>query len=267
MDVLEVKQQSTLWQITLNRPEVHNALNLDLVMALKKTFLAAQKTPTLRVIHLNGNGASFCAGGDLNWMRAGLGKGKKISQQQLRDSQALADMYEAIFQSPVPVVANVHGNIMGGGVGLLAVCDLVVAEKSSRLCLSEVKLGLVPSVISPYLLYKLPIGKLLPLMLTAELFDADRALDLGLLHFVGTQAECDVHAHSLLQRIIDNGPQAVRRTKQLVHELTGLAGAPSGWSKQRRLSVKVNSHMRRSDEGQEGMRAFLEKRPANWRPS
>ena len=206
---------------------------------------------------LKGAGPSFCAGGDLKWMKESI---KYNLAQNIKDAQRLSDMYEYIYQCPAPVLAQVHGNVMGGGVGLTAVCDIVAADMETKFCLSEVKLGLVPSIISPYVLKKVPESAARPLMLTAEIFKSSRAKELGLVHFVGHNAECDLFLEEKLKALSKNGPEAVRVTKSLIDKVGELP-----WRAARTLTVKTIAQRRVSKEGQEGMSAFFEKRDPQWR--
>lgn len=249
-------EKSTDWlKLTLNRPQLHNALDAQLCQELIEAFKAVGKDKKMRAVFLHGAGPSFCAGGDLNWMQQTLGA---RPAQIKRDSQHLASMYEAIFQCPLPVVVVAHGHIMGGGIGLLAVADIVVAESASKFCLSETKLGLVPSIIAPYILQK--TRQALPYMLTAASFNAEQAKSLGLVDHLVTSAQLADYGTQLLQQLQANGPQALQQTKQLMRRLVHL-----NWRQARELSITTNAQVRASGEGQEGMRAFLEKRPAQWR--
>jgi len=243
--------------MALNRPEAHNALNPDLIEALTFNFKAVHKDKTISAVVLRGEGPSFCAGGDLNWMRTSL---KFTLAKNLKDTQKLSDMYEAIFQCPVPVLSLLQGNVMGGGVGLTAVCDIVAADVDTKFCFSEVRLGLVPSIISPYVLRKMPESLAKPLMLTAEIFRAAQAREAGLVHFVGDTQQCAAYLTEKLTMIVNNGPEATRITKALVHKIK-----TSSWTETRKLTVKTIAGRRVSKEGQEGMNAFFEKRPPSWK--
>lgn len=243
-------------ELHLNRPEVHNALNLETVHALTKVFKDAAKNKQLRLVTIRGNGNSFCAGGDVNWMRQSVGA---KSAAQRRDSQALADMYEAIWRCPVPILGVAHGNVLGGGVGLVATCDIVAVERSTRFAFSEVRLGIIPSVISVYVLAKAAATQAVPLMLTGEVFGSERAQQLGLVHHVGTSEECEAYAQSVQTALLANPPEALRLVKRLARELP-----EKNWAAKRRFTIELNAQVRASKEGQEGMRAFLEKRPPSW---
>ncbi len=242
--------------VTLTRPEAHNALNSEMIKNLTQIFSQIKKDKSILAVVLAAEGPSFCAGGDLNWMRESL---KFNLTQNTKDAQKLSNMYEEIFLCPVPVLAYVHGGIMGGGVGLTAVCDIVAAHPDSKFCLSEVKLGLVPSIISPYVLRKIPESAARPLMLTAEVFKSDHAKNINLVHFVGDKEASQIFIVNKLGLIANNGPEATRITKNLIQKIK-----TSSWSQGRILTVKTIAQRRVSKEGQEGMNAFFEKREPAW---
>ncbi len=244
-------------RVTLNRPKVHNAINPEMITELTTLFYGLREEKNLRAVILAGEGKSFCAGADLGWMKASL---KDPEQASRESSQKLSQMFEAIYQCPLPTLAHVHGNIMGGGLGLVAVCDIVTAESSSKFCLSEVKLGLVPAVISIYLLQKISRGQVTPLMLTAESFSAEKAASLGLINHYGDKPACHAFIKQNLAQLLDNGPEALRASKALLHDLIDLS-----WEEARQRTIEVISTARRSTEGQEGMQAFFAKRDPSWR--
>jgi methylglutaconyl-CoA hydratase len=257
MSLVETKKENGILRVTLSRPEAHNALNSELIKELTQIFKSDTKDQSILAVVLKGNGPSFCAGGDLKWMKESL---KFNLAQNIKDAQKLSDMYEFIYQCPTPVLAHIHGNVMGGGVGLTAVCDIVAAEIETKFCFSEVKLGLVPSIISPYVLRKIPESSARLLMMTAEIFKSPHAKDMGLIHFVGHNAECELFLEEKLKMITKNGPEAVRATKNLIDKVSQLNGKAA-----RTLTVKTIAQRRVSKEGQEGMNAFFEKRDPNWR--
>ena len=256
MSLVRATNQNGLLTVELNRAEAHNALDKEMMAALTKIFSSVKKDTSVRVVVLKGQGPSFCAGGDLNWMRASM---DYSLAQNVKDTKKLSDMYEAIFTCPVPVIGYVHGNVMGGGVGLTAVCDIVASELDTKFCLSEVKLGLVPSIISPYVLRKIPEADARLLMLTAEIFRAPQALRMGLVHFMGTSSDCAKFIEERVELILKNAPEATRLTKDLIVKVKA-----SSWQKARQLTVQTIARRRVSKEGQEGMRAFFEKRKPSW---
>jgi methylglutaconyl-CoA hydratase len=257
MAVLKTTQKNKVLYITMTRPEFHNALDSELISQLTKTFKEVKTDKNILAVVLAGDGPSFCAGGDLNWMRKSL---KFNLAKNVRDAQTLSNMYETIFQCPVPVLGYVHGHVMGGGVGLTAVCDIVASESATKFCLSEVRLGLVPSIIAPYVLKKVPEGIARPLFLTAEIFRADHAERGNLVHFVGSEEACQNFIVNKLNLIVNNGPEATRVAKELIHTVTN-----SSWPAARKLTVRTIAKRRVSKEGQEGMNAFFEKRDPKWR--
>jgi methylglutaconyl-CoA hydratase len=257
MAVLKTIQKNKVLYITLTRPEFHNAMDSEMIVQLTKTFKKVKNDKSILAVVLAGDGPSFCAGGDLNWMRESL---KYNLAKNTRDAQTLSNMYETIFQCPIPVLGYVHGNVMGGGVGLAAVCDIVTAETNTKFCLSEVRLGLVPSIIAPYVLKKIPEGLARPLFLTAEVFKADHAEKANLIHFVGSEEHCQNFIVNKLNLIVNNGPEATRIAKDLIHKVV-----ISNWSSARKLTVSTIAKRRVSKEGQEGMNAFFEKRDPSWR--
>lgn len=254
---LKVERKGSVLHVTLDRAEAHNALNPELISGLTAIFKEIKKDKSVHAAVLRGEGASFCAGGDLQWMRKSLNFTLK---QNLKDTQKLSDMYEAIFQCPVPVLGLVHGAVMGGGVGLTAVCDIVAADPETKFCFSEVRLGLVPSIISPYVLRKMHECHARPLMLTAEVFKAPLAEQAGLVHFVGSPEQCAGFLGEKLTMIVNNGPEATRITKELIQKIK-----TSTWTAARASTVKTIAERRASKEGQEGMSAFFEKRPPAWK--
>lgn len=257
MAVLKTTKKNKVLYITLSRPEFHNALDSELISSLTKTFKDVKADKTILAVVLAGDGPSFCAGGDLNWMRESL---KFNLAKNVKDAQTLSNMYETIFQCPVPVLGYVHGHVMGGGVGLAAVCDIVASESNTKFCLSEVRLGLVPSIIAPYVLKKIPEGLARPLFLTAEVFKADHAERVNLVHFVGSEEACQNLIVNKLNLIVNNGPEATRVAKGLIQDVM-----ISSWPAARKLTVRTIAKRRVSQEGQEGMNAFFEKRDPKWR--
>lgn len=257
MSQLSVSEENGILKVILNRPEAHNALDAGLIKDITTTFNKVKKNQDIKAVFIKGEGKSFCAGGDLNWMRKSI---KFSFARNIKDTTTLSKMYEAIFHCPAPVIAYAHGNVFGGGVGLAAVCDMVAAESETKFCLSEVKLGLVPSVISPYVLRKLPDVQARQLMLTAEIFDSAKAKEVGLINFSGNSEQCQEFIDERLSLIGKNGPEATRITKELIHKIK-----TSSWKTGQTLTIKTIAKRRISKEGQEGMNAFFEKRKPSWR--
>lgn len=244
-------------KVILNRPEVHNAFNAEVISELTKIFLDFDKDKNIRAIILSAEGKSFCAGGDLNWMKSTL---DFSYDENVEDARKLARMFKAIYECSKPVIARVQGTAIGGGVGLISVCDMSCALDSAKFSLSEVKLGLLPAVISPFVLRKLIPGEAKRYFLTSERFDAHEARRIGLIsEVVKSTEELDKKIKEWTDAISTGGPYAVSLCKKMVHEVSSL-----DIEKALELTVKQLSDCRVSKEGQEGMKAFFEKRLPNW---
>ncbi|HWH37023.1 MAG TPA: enoyl-CoA hydratase-related protein [Candidatus Limnocylindrales bacterium] len=247
-------------RLTLNRPEVHNAFNADLIGELRHTFRRLQDEPpeSLRAVVLAGAGPSFCAGADVSWMRASLGLSREANEQ---DAMVLAEMLDAIDRCPVPLVTRVHGAALGGGMGLCAVSDVVIAESGSRFGFTETRLGILPAVISPFVIAKIGESHARALFPGGRRFDAGRAARIGLVHeVVEGEGALDAAVDTAVDDILAAGPTAARAAKAIVREVRGLPHESTRWHTARRIATQ-----RTSDEGQEGLRAFLEKREPAWR--
>ena len=246
-------------EVWLNRPEVRNAFNDSVIAELTAAFRGFAADPALRVVVLGGHGKAFCAGADLNWMRAMAG----YSWEENRaDAQALADMLWAIHACPVPVVARVHGDAFAGGVGLAAAADIVVASQGVQFCLSEARLGLLPATIGPYVVKALGERASQRYFVTAERFDAATAQRLGFVHEVAAPEALDTTVQGLVAALVANGPAAVRACKRLVQDV---AARPITEELRAETARRI-ADIRASDEGREGVRSFLEKRAPAWLP-
>ena len=247
-------------RVTLDRPEVHNAFNAELIGELRTTFRRFDDEPAdkLRAVVLGGNGPSFCAGADVTWMRASLGLTREQNEQ---DAMVMAEMFDAIDRCPAPVIARVHGAALGGGMGLCAVSDLVIAEAGAKFGFTEVRLGILPAVISPFVIAKIGESHARALFPTGKQFDATRGMRIGLVHEVveGEQA-LDGAVDAAVQDILAAGPTAARAAKAIIREVRGLPHESTRWHTARRIATQ-----RTSPEGQEGLRAFLEKRDPAWK--
>ena len=244
-------------QVALNRPDCRNAFNAELIRALTETFETLSRDPQTRVVHLRGEGTVFSAGADLEWMRT-MAKANK--EENKRDAVRLGRLFEAINSCSKPVLCEVHGAVMGGGVGLVAASDIVVADKKTTFALSEVKLGLIPAVISPYVIRKMGESQARRYFLTGETFSAEAAQAMGLVHEVSGNTQATVA--EFIERLLAAGPEALGGAKRLIETVSGRASQ----------SVLDYTHSaiaahRVSEEGQEGMAAFLEKRKARWVPA
>jgi methylglutaconyl-CoA hydratase len=248
-------------RVTLSRPAVHNAFNASLIDELRKAFAAlAREGPTqLRVVVLAGAGPTFCAGADIDWMRAAMQLDVEGNEQ---DAMAMADMLEAIDTCPVPVIARVQGGALGGGAGLCAVSDIVIAEAGAKFGFTETRLGILPAVISPFVVARIGETHARALFPGGRRFDAFRAHRIGLVHEVveGTDA-LDLAVQAAVDDILASGPTAVRAAKAIVREVRGLGHGSAKWH-----TARVIARQRVSEEAQEGFRAFVEKRRPAWAP-
>jgi methylglutaconyl-CoA hydratase len=242
--------------LTLARAELHNAFNAEMIAELHDCFTTLAGDSSVRAVVLTGDGASFCAGGDLNWMRASLDWSE---QQNMADAEALAAMFEAAWNLPQPLIGRINGAAMGGGVGLVACCDIAVAADSARFGFSEVKLGLIPAVIAQYVVPKIGVSQARALFVSGERFTAQRALEIGLVHAVTGAEELDVIVGGLVNRLRSSGPAAIGAAKRLVDAVWSLDRDAA-----RRYVIAAIGEARTSAEGQEGIRAFLEKRKPDW---
>jgi methylglutaconyl-CoA hydratase len=253
---LAVERSGAVARVTLCRPEVHNAFNPDLIGELQACFRTLGADQALRVIVLTGDGPSFCAGADLNWMRASL---NFTHEENIADALRLAAMYETIDACPQVLIGRINGAAMGGGVGLVAVCDIAIAAEHARFAFSEARLGIAPAVISPFVVRKIGETHARVLFTTAERFDAHRALAIGLVHRVVPAGELDSAVDETVRQVLSSGPQAVRACKELARIVGTLTPEAA-----REWTAQTIAQLRTSSEGQEGIRAFLEKRRPVW---
>jgi methylglutaconyl-CoA hydratase len=243
--------------VTLNRPDVRNAFNDEVIAELTAVFLELGKRDEVRCVVLAANGAAFCAGADLNWMKRMAGYTR---EENLADASQLARMLEVIFHCPKPTIAKVQGDVYAGGTGLVAACDMAVAVDGAQFCLSEVKLGLIPATISPYVIRAMGARAAHRYFLTAERFGAAEALRIGFVHEVVKAEELDAKTAEIAQALVNAGPEAVKACKKLLHDVAGheiSAGLV-------RRTVEGIADIRASDEGREGVQSFLGKRKPNW---
>ncbi len=254
--VVVTEMESSIVQVELNRPDRRNAFEPEMIQLLNNTFQEISKREDVRVVILSGQGESFCAGADLNWMKSMVQFSKT---ENIQDSNELYQMFSTIYDCPHPVIGKIHGHAMGGGVGLVSVCDLVAIERDTKLAFSEVKLGLVPSVISPFVMKKISMKDSLELFLTGETFTAEKASQIGLAQFVGTKDEVEDYVFGKSDMLKSAGPKAVRDTKKLIRAVSGEMS-----EKIRQLTVNTISERRVSKEGQEGLLSFFEKRKPKW---
>jgi methylglutaconyl-CoA hydratase len=256
MSEVLISKENFYYNVRLNRPEKHNAFNQNMIAKLTSFFREANNDKFAGAVVLTGAGASFCAGGDIEWMQSMAGYSLKENQA---DAKLLFEMFEAASDCTLPILGHVQGNVFGGGVGLAAICDIAIAESSTKFCFSEVKIGLVPAVISSFVMKKMNINKARELMLTGRSFSADVAFESGLIEFVGRELESKEYLQSTLANIGKNGPEATRETKKLL-EMQRFADKAAIKNE----SIRVIAERRVSAEGQEGLKSFLEKRTPAW---
>jgi methylglutaconyl-CoA hydratase len=245
-------------EVWLNRPEVRNAFNDGVIQELTDAFRQLGADPSLRAIVLGGRGKAFCAGADLSWMRS---MADFTWDQNRGDASALAEMLWTIWQCPLPVVGRVHGDCYAGGVGLAAVCDVLVAAVGVGFCLSEAKLGLLPATIGPYVVRALGEQASRRYFVTAERFSAEHAHALGFVHELVPTEQLDAKVAEIVAALVANGPAAVKACKQLVKDVAGHAIDAS----LRDDTARRIANIRVSAEGREGVQSFLNKREPNWR--
>jgi methylglutaconyl-CoA hydratase len=246
VSALRIERDGSVLRITLARPDRRNAFDAELISELSQAFVDVGRASA---VVLAGEGASFCAGADVEWMRASVGLSL---DENVADANAMRQMFEAIDRCPAPVVARVHGHALGGGAGLVAAADIAIADPATLFAFSEVKLGIIPAVISPFALAKIGAGAARRYFVTGERFDAETALRIGLVSEVAEQLDAAVE--HVVAELLSAGPHAARWAKRLVRE------RPDGPETARWIAER-----RASDEGQEGLQAFLEKRAPNWR--
>jgi methylglutaconyl-CoA hydratase len=258
--VVRVTRDGPVARVTLARPEVRNAFNAELIADLHDAFtrLATEPPESLRAVVLAGEGAAFCAGADVAWMRASAALSVEDNEA---DARRMAEMLETIDRCPVPVVARVHGAALGGGMGLCAVADVTLAAADTAFGFTETKLGILPAVISPFVIARIGEGQARALFPTGERFDAERALRIGLVHEVlADEAALDERVAAIVGELLSAGPTAARAAKAIIRDQRGLSG-----DEKRSLTVGAIARQRVSPEGQEGLTAYLDKRPPSWR--
>ena len=254
---LDIQRDGAVARVWLNRPDVRNAFNHTVIAELSAAFRELGGDGSLRAIVLGGHGKAFCAGGDLNWMRA---MSDYSWEQNRADAQALADMLWTLYTCPLPLVGRVHGDCYAGGVGLASVCDVLVAADGMHFCLSEAKLGLLPATIGPYVVRALGAQASRRYFVTAERFSAAEAHRLGFVHELASADTIDARVDTIVQALVANGPAAVKASKKLVQDLAGQPLTPE----LRADTARRIADIRASDEGREGVQSFLNKRKPSW---
>ncbi|HUQ73958.1 MAG TPA: enoyl-CoA hydratase/isomerase family protein [Burkholderiales bacterium] len=252
-----VDKKDGVGRVTLNRPEVRNAFDDALIASLTETLKTLDADLSVRAVVLAGNGPAFCAGADLNWMKRMAGYGY---DENLRDARALADMLSTLDRMDKPTIARVHGPAFAGGTGLVAACDIAVGTPEAKFCFSEAKLGLSPATISPYVMRAIGARNAGRYFLTAEVFDAQEALRIGMLSALVPVADLDRAIDAMLQHLLAGGGAAHARIKDLIHDV---AGRPIDDALKADTARRI-AEIRASPEGREGIASFLEKRKPKW---
>ena len=255
MRSVNIAQDGPVLRVTLNRPDVRNAFNEEVIAELTG-WARAVPASGARVAVISGAGKAFCAGADLNWMSKMVSYSR---EENVADARAMAAMFDALDTLPIPLVGRVHGAALGGGVGLAAVCDIVVAAEDAIFGFTEAKLGILPAVISPFAIRKIGISAARELFLTASRFSAARAKEVGLVHAVVPAAQLDVTVDDYVRELLTSAPGAIAAAKRLIK---AVAGRPTG--EVASLTAEAIAEQRVSAEGQDGMRAFLQKTKAGW---
>ena len=253
--VVRVERDGSRARVIVDRPDVRNAFNAALIAALHETFLGLGSNPDVRSIVLSGEGKTFSGGADIGWMRDALALGE---DENVEDAAAMAAMFRAIDRCPKPVIARVHGAALGGGCGLIAAADIAVAADDAFFGFPEVKLGLIPAVIAPYIIAKIGASHARALFLSGARFDAQRARAIGLVHDVVPADGLDTQIDAIVREFATAGPEAVAAAKALVAAVAQTSDFIDAYT------TRAIAQRRVSDEGQEGLRAFLERRSPLW---
>jgi len=254
---LRIERHGSVARIILDRPNVHNAFDETLIDALSSSAAQLGADGDVRVVVLASEGPSFSAGADLNWMKRMVGAS---FDENRADAEKMARMFEALYRLPKPLVGRIQGAALGGGVGLTAVCDIAVAASEAVFGLTEIRLGILPSVISPFVLAKIGSGAARELFLTGERFSAERAKEIGLVRRVVPRDGLDAEVNKVAEFLLAGGPEAQARAKHLLPQVEGLSPEDA-----REITTRNIAEARVGAEAQEGMNAFLEKRRATWR--
>jgi methylglutaconyl-CoA hydratase len=258
--MLKIDIRNSIAHVTMDRPDVHNAFNEELIARLDATFSELGARTDIRAIVLRGNGKSFSAGADLNWMKRTSGYTR---EENLRDARNAAQMFLTLARCPRPVIARVHGAALGGGAGLVAACDIAIALESAQFGFTEVKLGIIPAVISPFVVARIGLSNAREYFLTGERFPASVAREIGLVqHVASDEASMDALIESKLAQILTSSPSAIVAAKDL---LFGIASRPIGETLD--FTADAIARARASEEGQAGIAAFLSRSKPPWVPS
>jgi methylglutaconyl-CoA hydratase len=256
-ETLVITKKDDITTVTLNRPDVHNAMNETLMNELTHCFQHLSVDDSVTAVILTGNGKSFCAGADLSWMK------KMVTYsmaENKKDSRLLLDMYETIHSCPKPVIGRINGAAFGGGIGLLAVCDITITMPEVLFAFSEAKLGIIPSVISTFVAPRMMPATMRRLFITGERFDAAAAQRTGLIDIIVPAERLDETVVSCIEQVRSSGPNAIKEVKHLIYHLQEM-----DMKEFKKYTVEKISELRVSEEGQEGIKSFLEKRKPSWK--
>ena len=256
---LELESAGPIAWVWMNRPAVHNALNEAMIDELAETFLNFGDDPAVRVIVLSGRGKSFSAGGDIDYMKR---QGAAPRANNLATARGLAEMFRIIATCPRPIIARIHGAVMGGGLGLVAACDIALASTAAKFAASEVRLGLIPATISPYVLRAIGPRQASRLFLTGERIDAGQALRIGLVHEIAEPDQVDSRLQAIMENLLAGAPNAQSAAKSLID---AVVDRPITRELMEDTAVRI-ADIRANPEAIEGLGAFLEKRPPDWVP-
>ncbi len=255
--MIEIKKdKNAVAYVNLNRPEIHNAFNDELIADLTSLFIDLEKDDSIRVVVLSGNGKSFCAGADLNWMKSMVNYSE---QENINDSKKLYSLFETLNNFQKPLIGKINGHALGGGLGLVAVCDYVLTHDKAKFGFTETRLGLIPAVISSFCINKIGESHARAWFMSGEMFKGKAAMQMGLVHEVTTLEEFEVRSSEVVNSFLKAAPEASIQAKALIKNLNGKYGEAL-----KDYSCGVIAKRRVSDEGQEGMSALLEKRKAKW---
>lgn len=254
---LQVTNDGRIARITLNRPDVRNAFDDEVIAELTRAFTEVGASPEVRCIVLAANGSAFCAGADLNWMKRMANYSR---DENLADAAKLAQMLRTIHECPKPTIARIQGDVYAGGLGLVATCDIAIAAQTAGFCVSEVRIGLIPATISPYLIRAMGARAAHRYFLTAERFDAAEALRIGFVHEAVAADALDAKVAQIAKSLIGMSPNAIKECKQLLREVAGREIDAALIER----TVAGIADIRASEEGREGVQAFLQKRKPKW---
>lgn len=259
-ETIKVKISNYVAVVTLSRPEIHNAFNSLMIEELTTAFKLLENDEEVRVIVLTGKGKSFSAGADVNYMR----ESKEFTYEENEDDALrLEELFYTIYKTPKPVIGRINGSAFGGGIGLISVCDISLIVKNAKLAFSEVNLGILPAVISPYVISKIGFSNATRFFLTGERFDGQKALDIGLVHEIAENLEeLDLKLTEIINHLFNSSPAAMKSIKEVLNQNRG-----SELKNIREYCIKKIAEVRTSDEGKEGLTAFVEKRSPRWKIS